>query len=368
MSYKQIVPLILSVLLGTGMWYAVRTVKTQPLADVESDGQSVSTSTSDFVPREYMDTYEQERRLSEDASPSKTPLVPAEETRTNPPTSHVPPAAQGAQDDLVFRAADRGEAYELATAHFAEDIKSAREMGGAQGAGAEATIEVGAVDLNSDGAGEYMARLRSGYSCGTLGCPHVVFFKRGGAYVPVYEGIVQDMRVGTTSTRGMRDIVLVGNNQARTVEATWVWAGDRYVLGPNTATAHTYAPVLEWLTEAQGTEGAPQQRLALSVRRGGSEGIEVWRHALGSCTGNAVRQPFGTDAHFTKAMSYVHCWWAGGGYEYGVFERQEALGPVYVVERRDIGECGNVADCDGYGELTTMVRVPVREPFTAEVP
>lgn len=367
MSYKQIILLVLSVLLGTVIWLMARAVKTHQIVNPKQETPAASTSAADFVPREYMDSYEQERGTSEHTQPQATLDARTSETQQAPARTEDR-ATPEVQHTLVFSAVERGEAYELAATHFAEDIADSRAGTLTQGAESDVVIEAGAVDLNGDGTAEYAARMHGGYVCGTLGCPHVIFFKRNGRYVPVYEGIVQDMRVGTASTRGMRDIVLAGNDQARTVEVTWVWAGDRYVLGPNTATAHTYAPVLEWLTEAQGTEGAPQQRLALSVRRGGSEGIEVWRHALGSCTGNAVRQPFGTDAHFTKAMSYVHCWWAGGGYEYGVFERQEALGPVYVVERRDIGECGNVADCDGYGELTTMVRVPVREPFTAEVP
>lgn len=65
---------------------------------------------------------------------------------------------------------------------------------------------------------------------------------------------------------------------------------------------------------------------------------------------------------FAHAKSYIRCWYAGGGSEYGVFIEQMKADTILIVKGRYLAECGNIPDCTPYGPLQSIVSVSLDSP------
>lgn len=132
-----------------------------------------------------------------------------------------------------------------------------------------------------------------------------------------------------------------------------------------------YVPLLRAVhvsqTGAQ-IDDPPQAKIVFEIHKDSISGPVVFQQDIITdvCGPQVSTQTWGTDTHFKKAGAYVQCYWAGWGFEVGVFEKQDENADEYfLVEQREIGECGNIEACTGYGDLTTLLQVPVREPFEA---
>lgn len=90
----------------------------------------------------------------------------------------------------------------------------------------------------------------------------------------------------------------------------------------------TLPQTLEWrtLSEPEDTDGTPQTRVVLLA-----DGRE---YDAGVYPGSCHSDDPASEHPLPYEKSYIVCWWAGGGYELGVFQE----GNAYVLKRGELDE------------------------------
>lgn len=92
-------------------------------------------------------------------------------------------------------------------------------------------LDIAKIDLNGDGALDYVIVVNNQTYCGTGGCAASVYIAQNGQYRRVANMLAFGIALGDGSTKGVRDLV----QQGRDGETRWVWDGSKYqqVLPPS---------------------------------------------------------------------------------------------------------------------------------------
>jgi len=85
-------------------------------------------------------------------------------------------------------------------------------------------LDIAKIDLNGDGALDYVVVVNNQMYCGTGGCAASVYVAENGHYRQVASMLAFGVSLGDGSTKGVRDLV----QQGRDGQARWVWDGSKY--------------------------------------------------------------------------------------------------------------------------------------------